>query len=96
MTRGNNFCGGWCHALVKTKDIAKAFEVKNGSNFHLKDFDPGETLGLKSKEHAKKALERGIARLSELQEKLYAQDRRAILMTCKLWMRRERIASSST
>jgi PPK2 family polyphosphate:nucleotide phosphotransferase len=65
---------------MKTKNIALAFEVKNGSRFRLKDFDPGETLGLKSKEHAKDALERGIARLSELQGKLYAQDRWAILM----------------
>ncbi|HET6143052.1 MAG TPA: polyphosphate kinase 2 family protein [Candidatus Acidoferrales bacterium] len=65
---------------MKTKHIARAFEVKDGSRFRLKDFDPAETLDLKSKEHAQDALERGIARLSELQEKLYAQDRWAILM----------------
>jgi PPK2 family polyphosphate:nucleotide phosphotransferase len=65
---------------MKTRDIAKVFEVKNGRHFRLKDFDPCETLGLKSKEHAKETLERGIVRLSELQEKLYAQDRWAILM----------------
>ena len=35
---------------------------------------------MKSKEHAKKTLERGIARLAELQGKLYAQDRWAILL----------------
>ena len=35
---------------------------------------------MKSKEHAKETLERGIARLAELQEKLYAQDRWAILI----------------
>ena len=51
-----------------------------GSLFRLKDFDPADTLGMKSKEHAKEALERGIARLAKLQEKLYAQDRWAILL----------------
>jgi PPK2 family polyphosphate:nucleotide phosphotransferase len=65
---------------MKTKNIAKTFEVKNGSHFRLKHFDPGDTLGLKSKDHAKEALERGILRMSELQEKLYAQDRWAVLM----------------
>ena len=65
---------------MKTKNIAQAFEVKSGSNFRLKDSNPRETLGLKSKEHAKETLDRGIVRLSELQEKLYAQDRWAILM----------------
>jgi PPK2 family polyphosphate:nucleotide phosphotransferase len=65
---------------MKTKNIAKAFEVKNGSHFRLKHFDPGETLGLESKEHAKETLERGIVRMSELQERLYAQDRWAVLM----------------
>ena len=35
---------------------------------------------MKSKERAKETLERGIARLAELQEKLYAQDRWAVLL----------------
>ena len=46
----------------------------------MKDFDPAETLGLKSKEHAHETLEHGIARLCDLQEKLYAQDRWAVLV----------------
>jgi len=65
---------------MKSRDFAKAFRVTNGSHFRLKHFQPRETLGLKSKEHASEILERGIARLSELQEKLYAQDRWAVLM----------------
>jgi len=39
------------------------------ASFRLKDFDPVETLGLKSKEHAHETLERGIARLCDLQGK---------------------------
>jgi PPK2 family polyphosphate:nucleotide phosphotransferase len=56
------------------------FEITDGSGFRLKDFDPADTLGLKSKERAQETLERGIARLANLQEKLYAQDRWGILL----------------
>ena len=65
---------------MKPREFVKPFRVADGTNFRLKDFDPAETLGLKSKEHAQETLERGIARLSELQEKLYAQDRWAVLV----------------
>ena len=65
---------------MKLREFVKPFQIADGSHFRLKDFDPAETLGLKSKEHAKETLERGIARLSDLQEKLYAQDRLAILI----------------
>jgi PPK2 family polyphosphate:nucleotide phosphotransferase len=65
---------------MKSREFVEPFRVTNGSKFRLKHFQSGETLGLKSKEHAREILEQGIARLSELQEKLYAQDRWAILM----------------
>lgn len=65
---------------MKTREFVKPFEVADGSQFRLKDFDPAETLGLKSKERAQETLERGIARLTVLQEKLYAQDRWGLLL----------------
>jgi PPK2 family polyphosphate:nucleotide phosphotransferase len=65
---------------MKPREFAKPFQVADGTHFRLKDFNPAETLGLKSKEHAQEALEHGIARLAQLQEKLYAQDRWAILI----------------
>ena len=65
---------------MKIRECAKPFRVEDGRDFRLKDFDPCETLGLKSKEHAQERLERGIARLEKLQEKLFAQDRWAILL----------------
>jgi len=65
---------------MKPSEYAKRFRVTDGPNFRMKDFDPAETLGLKSKEHAQETLEHGIARLCDLQEKLYAQDRWAILV----------------
>jgi PPK2 family polyphosphate:nucleotide phosphotransferase len=65
---------------MKSSKFAKHVRVADGAKFRLKDFDPADTLGLKSKEHAREALEHGIARLSELQEKLFAQDCWAILV----------------
>jgi len=65
---------------MKSREFAEPFRIADGSHFRLKDFSPADTLGLKSKEHAKEALERGIVRLANLQEKLYAQDRWAILL----------------
>jgi PPK2 family polyphosphate:nucleotide phosphotransferase len=65
---------------MKPREFVKPFQVADGSHFRIKDCDPTDTLGLKSKDHAQKTLERGITRLAELQEKLFAQDRWAILM----------------
>jgi PPK2 family polyphosphate:nucleotide phosphotransferase len=65
---------------MKTREYVKSFEITDGSGFRMKDFDPAETLGLKSKERATEILERGIVRLSQLQEQLYAQDRWGILL----------------
>jgi len=66
--------------MGKGNDLAKAFRVTNGRQFRLKDFDPDDTHGLNSKEKAQEVLARGIARLREDQEKLYAQDRWALLL----------------
>jgi PPK2 family polyphosphate:nucleotide phosphotransferase len=65
---------------MSLRGYAKPFQIADGSHFRLKDFNPAETLGLKSKEHAQKKLEHGVARLADLQEKLYAQDRWALLL----------------
>lgn len=65
---------------MKAGGFVEPFRVTDGSRFRMKDFDAGETLGLQSKEEAQRGLEEGIARLSALQEKLYAQDRWALLL----------------
>jgi PPK2 family polyphosphate:nucleotide phosphotransferase len=65
---------------MKLREYVKPFEITDGSGFRLKDFDPADTLGLKSKERAQETLERGVVRLANLQEKLYAQDRWGILL----------------
>src|SRR5579872_2301596 len=66
--------------IMKTGKIAHTFRVESGKHFRLKDFDPADTGHWKSKEHAEQALMEGIARTAELQDKLYAQDRWALLL----------------
>ena len=58
------------------------YRVENGKKFRLKDIDPADTHGLKSKgkKEAVEMLQQGVQELSELQEKLYAQDRWALLL----------------
>jgi len=66
--------------MSAAREFSKPYRVDDGRKFHLKDFDPGDSRGLKSRKHAEKELARGIERLSDLQDKLYAQDWWAILL----------------
>ncbi len=67
--------------LVKeAAKLASRYCITDGKKFRLKDFDPGNTDGMKSKKLAEKALERSSAMLTEMQEKLYAQDEWALLL----------------
>jgi PPK2 family polyphosphate:nucleotide phosphotransferase len=65
---------------MKTDKLARAYRVDSGKHFRLKDFDPADTAHLHSKEHAEEALQQGILRMTELQQKLYAQDSWALLL----------------
>ncbi len=57
------------------------FRVTNGKGFQLKDFDPGDTRGLKmDKGEAADLLQRGTQWLAEEQDMLYAQDRWSLLL----------------
>jgi PPK2 family polyphosphate:nucleotide phosphotransferase len=61
--------------------FTKRYRVDDPDNFRLKDWDPGDTNHLDiEKDEAKKLLAEGIKRLSELQERLYAQDRWSVLL----------------
>jgi PPK2 family polyphosphate:nucleotide phosphotransferase len=61
-------------------DFCDPFAVTRGRNFRLRDISPGDTRGLRSKEKGVEWLRAGIERLTELQERLYAQDRWAVLL----------------
>ena len=65
---------------MKNEKLAHKFRVENGKHFHLKDFDPADTGHWHSKEHAEQALQQGVLRTAELQDKLYAQDRWSVLL----------------
>ena len=60
--------------------FAKPFRIEDGARFRLKDFAPRDTGRLKSREQAEQWLQKGVALLSALQEKLYADDRWALLL----------------
>ena len=65
---------GWANKLVEP------YRVVDGKNFRLKDFNPGSTGKLSSKEHAEVFLEKSVVRMAGLQDKLYAQDKWAVLL----------------
>src|SRR5512141_2852466 len=75
---------------MKTKDIIKRarelsepFRISKGKDFRLKDVDPDDTLDFTKeadKPRSKEALATGVSALAELQDKLYAQDKWAVLL----------------
>jgi PPK2 family polyphosphate:nucleotide phosphotransferase len=68
--------------MTKWKRLADPYVIRDGSRFRLNDIDPDETSGLGAdpKEKARDLLEAGVQKMAELQEKLYAQDRWAVLL----------------
>ncbi|HEX2500717.1 MAG TPA: polyphosphate kinase 2 family protein [Methylomirabilota bacterium] len=66
--------------LGKAGILARPFRVTDGRRFRLSSIDPGDTRGVDSKKRAKERLARDIELLRDLQEKLYAQDRWALLL----------------
>jgi PPK2 family polyphosphate:nucleotide phosphotransferase len=64
----------------KITGFACDYRVTKGAKFRLKDIDPGETCKLKSEEHAKELLAESVKLMSDLQEKLYAQERWSLLL----------------
>jgi len=70
------------HLCKRAREIAEAYRVTKGDKFRLKDNDPGDTMGFKSeaKLRAKEALAEGVELLAGLQDRLYAQDKWAVLL----------------
>jgi PPK2 family polyphosphate:nucleotide phosphotransferase len=64
-----------------TAEIIDRYRVRKGGDFRLADFDPDDTCGLDiDKSEAKELLETGVKRLAKLQDRLWADDRWAILV----------------
>jgi PPK2 family polyphosphate:nucleotide phosphotransferase len=64
----------------RVRKLLDRLRVTDGRGFRLKDYDPGDTDGVDSKEKAVELLAQGVNLLSEGQEKLYAQDQWGVLL----------------
>jgi PPK2 family polyphosphate:nucleotide phosphotransferase len=65
---------------MNTAKLAKSYRIDNGKHFRLKDFDPADTGDWKSEDEAKHQLRKDIARMADLQARLYAENNWSVLM----------------
>ncbi len=65
---------------MRAAPLAHAHRITDGRRFRLADHDPADTGTLTSKKPAVAALKKALARLDELQERLYAQNRWSVLL----------------
>jgi PPK2 family polyphosphate:nucleotide phosphotransferase len=62
------------------KDVAQAFQVSPGARMRLDERDPADKAGLPHKAAAKERTEEDAAAIDALQDRLYAERRRALLV----------------
>ena len=74
--------GGQTMATRNLKAFIEPYRITDGTRFRLKDIDPADTgsLGSEDKQESRDLLQSGLVLLNDLQEKLYAQDRWALLL----------------
>jgi PPK2 family polyphosphate:nucleotide phosphotransferase len=66
---------------MKLHDFVQRFRIDKPESFKLANYDPGDTADLDfDKQEAKTFLAEGTERLADLQERLYAQDKWAVLL----------------
>jgi PPK2 family polyphosphate:nucleotide phosphotransferase len=70
------------HVHEKIRAAIERYRIVNGASFRLADHDPADTgaYGLRGKEDAEDGMRECTEMLRDLQAKLYAQDRRALLL----------------
>jgi PPK2 family polyphosphate:nucleotide phosphotransferase len=64
---------------MKTAKLAKSYRIDDGKHFRLKDFDPADTAR-HSEDSAGEKLQKDIARMSDLQDRLFGQGQWAVLL----------------
>src|SRR5262245_3223559 len=64
----------------RRRRLIEPFKITHGHGFHLKQVDPDDTTGVKSKEDAVKWLQRDLEQLDLLQNRLYARGTWALLL----------------
>ncbi len=67
-------------ATLDPAQLSRRYRVTDGRSFHLSKHDPEDTAGLKIKDDAKDLLAERVDQLADLQDRLYAQDRWAVLL----------------
>jgi PPK2 family polyphosphate:nucleotide phosphotransferase len=69
--------------IKRARELAEPFRISKGKDFRLKDVDPDDTREFTKeadKPRSKGLLAMGVTALAELQDKLYAQDKWAVLL----------------
>jgi PPK2 family polyphosphate:nucleotide phosphotransferase len=66
--------------IKQSARLVEPYCVSDGGKFRLKDYDTSDTGEVKNKEQSQKIIDNRAGLLSNLQEKLYAQDRWAVLL----------------
>lgn len=66
--------------IKESERFAERYCIAKGDKFRLKDHDPGETGEVKNEEQSQKIIDNRKGLINDLQEKLYAQDRWALLV----------------
>jgi PPK2 family polyphosphate:nucleotide phosphotransferase len=69
--------------IKRARELAEPFRISKGKDFRLKNVDPDDTREFTKeadKPRSKEALAMGVTALAELQDKLYAQDKWAVLL----------------
>jgi PPK2 family polyphosphate:nucleotide phosphotransferase len=69
--------------IKRARELSEPFRISKGKDFRLKDVDPDDTLDFTKeadKPRSKEALAMVVTALAELQDKLYAQDKWAVLL----------------
>jgi len=69
-------------AFKRIERLVRPYRIADGRSFRLRDLDPGDTAGLgeRGKREASDLLELGTRMLADAQDRLYAQDRRSLLL----------------
>ncbi len=68
-------------SLKIARRVFERYRVDGGKKFRLDEYDPADTAGLEMEgKEAKEMLREGVEMLADLQARLYAQDRRGVLL----------------
>ena len=65
---------------MKPSKLIAPFRITKAADFRIDEFDTADTRGIQDKDDARQLLEESTLRLATLQEKLYAQDKFALLL----------------